>query len=170
MSRPTAAQLRAHLGLAPLPHEGGFFAETYRRAMPEAWIASGTPSTLATAIYYLLTPDTFSALHRLAHDEIYHHYLGDPVELVQLHPDGRIARIVLGKNVIDGGHALQCVVPAGVWQGSRLLDDGRADSYALLGTTMAPGFDFADFELGARDALTAAYPNAAASIAALTRA
>ncbi len=161
--------LMAHLGLEPLPEEGGYFAETYRSSiqipvecLPRRYTAS---RSCATAIYYLLTPDTFSALHRLPGDEIYHVYLGDPVDLLLLHPDETGEVLTLGQD-LEAGMQLQTVVPGGAWQGSRLRDGGR---YALLGTTMAPGFALEDFELGDREALRQDYPAFADWIMKLTR-
>jgi uncharacterized protein len=154
-------------GLQPHP-EGGFFRETYRcaetipaTALPPRY---GKDRNLSTAIYYLLTPDGFSALHRLQSDEIFHFYAGDPVTMLQLHADGRAETIVLGRDVA-AGQQLQVVVPRGVWQGM-ILNDGGA--FALLGTTVSPGFDFADFELGIRAALIRQYPSCAALIERLT--
>jgi predicted cupin superfamily sugar epimerase len=154
----TAEELIRLLRLEPLPREGGWYRETYRSALqwPAAARAAGT------AIYYLLTPDTFSALHRLPTDEVFHFYLGDPVEMLQLGPSptegGRI--LTLGPDILAGQQA-QTVVPAGVWQGSQLREGGR---FALMGTTMAPGFDFADYEAGERAVLTAMYPEFAGRI------
>lgn len=156
------------LGLLPLPFEGGWYAETYRavHAIEPAALPPGYPGprALATAIYYLLTPDTFSRMHRLRGDEIYHFYLGDPVELVVLHPDGAGDRVILGQD-LTVGMRVQHRVPGGNWQGSRLLPGGR---FALMGTTMAPGFDLADFEPGSRSALTASHPDLVEAIARLT--
>jgi uncharacterized protein len=167
----TAEQVIELLGLAPLPVEGGFFRQTYRSdetitggALPARY---GRPKTLGTAIYYLLTsdPDSFSALHRLPTEEVYHFYLGDPVEMLLLHPDRRSERVLLGHD-IAGAQRVQQVVPRAVWQGSRLVDGGR---FALMGTTMAPGYDDRDYEGGERDALTRDYPAEAERIARLTR-
>jgi predicted cupin superfamily sugar epimerase len=149
---PTARDIIDLLGLRPLPLEGGYYRETYRSA--ESFPRGGTVKSAGTAIYYLLTPDTFSALHRLPTDEVFHFYLGDPVEMLQLPPGGPGNVITLGPDLIAGQRP-QVVVPRGVWQGSRLRDGGR---FALLGTTMAPGFDFADYEAGDPAALAAAYP------------
>ena len=164
-----AEELKAALGLEPLPVEGGYFAETYRSGikipadvLPEG---SDVSRSLATAIYYLLTPHTFSALHRLASDEVYHFYLGDPVELVRLFEDGRAETIMLGPDILEGMR-VQAVVPAGVWQGSRLAQGG---GFALMGTTMAPGFDPGDYEHGKRDELLELFPQARELITALTR-
>ena len=122
---------------------------------------------VGTAIYYLVTgsPDGFSALHRLRTDEVYHFYLGDPVEQLLLHADGRSEVVVLGHD-IAAGQRVQHVAPRDSWQGTRLREGGR---WALLGTTMAPGFDFQDYEAGDRATLSTAYPHEAARIAALTR-
>ena len=165
----TAEQVRESLKLEPHPIEGGYFVETYRSA--QKLPASALPGTyrgeraLATAIFYLLTPDTFSAMHRLPTDEIFHFYLGDPVEMLQLAPDGAGRTIVLGQD-IAAGMLLQHVVPAGTWQGSRLAPGGK---FALLGTTMAPGFDPRDYESGRREELSARYPVYAPLIGRLSR-
>lgn len=162
-------ELKALLGLKPLPEEGGFYAETYRTV--EAVDGGGLPArygstrSLGTAIYYLLTPDTFSAMHRLRSDEVYHFYLGDPVEMLQLWPDGSGKVAIIG-NDLRGGMRPQLVVPQGVWQGSRLRPGGE---FALMGTTMSPGWDAADFELGGRDALIQKFPAFADRILELTR-
>jgi uncharacterized protein len=162
----TAEQLIAALELKPLPVEGGYYRETYRSNLElPAGCLGGTyrgARWLGTAIYYLLTPDAFSALHRLPGAEVFHFYLGDPVEMLQLdNGSGRI--ITLGQDVL-AGQMVQTVVPGGVWQGSRLRPGGR---FALLGTTMAPGFDFADYEAGVRSDLTVQYPAFADRIARL---
>jgi uncharacterized protein len=135
-----AATIRHLLDLAPLTFEGGFFRETYR-------------SPHSTAIYFLLTEDTSSRFHRLRGDEVYHFYLGDPVELYVLQ-DGDGELRTLGTNLAHGERP-QTVVPAGAWQGSRLVPGGKV---ALLGTTMAPGFDLAHFEAAERDTLSKDYP------------
>jgi predicted cupin superfamily sugar epimerase len=160
MTGMTATEVIERLGLVPLEGEGGLYRQT--------WTLSGGPgdrSPLATAIYYFLTPDTFSELHQLHADEIYHFYLGDPVELTTLALDGSVGRHLLGPD-LRAGMAVQLVVPAGTWQGSRLRDGGE---WALLGTTMAPGFDPARYVQGSRASLLGSYPSAAAEIAALTR-
>lgn len=141
------------LGLSPLPVEGGWFRETWR-------------SDYGTAIYYLLTLETFSAIHRLPGVEVFHFYLGDPVEMLQLRDDGAAEVVVLGHD-LDRGMRPQVVVPGGVWQGCRLAEGGRL---ALMGTTMAPGFDPRDFELARRADLLARHPAHAARIRALTAA
>jgi predicted cupin superfamily sugar epimerase len=155
----TADRLIDLLGLAPLPGEGGFYRETYRAALPSC----RPDRSAATAIYYLLTPDTCSRLHRLASDEVYHYHLGGPVELLLLGPDG--GRVVtLGPDLL-AGQQVQTVVPAGTWQGSSLA---AGAAFALLGTTVAPGFDFADFEAADAAGLSARYPDFADRIARLS--
>jgi uncharacterized protein len=124
-----------------------------------------TPRDASTAIYYLLTSDTFSALHRLRGDEVFHFYRGDPVEMLHLRPDGTGATFTLGPKPHEGMHP-QIVVPGGVWQGARMVEGGR---YALLGCTVAPGFEFEDFELGNRNDLLRDFPDHAEMIRALTR-
>lgn len=165
----TAERIKALLRLEPLAMEGGYFFQTYRsaeeiprEALPERYQGR---KPFGTAIYYLLTPDTFSALHRLPTDEIYHFYLGDPVELVQLHPDGSGSVTILGHDLLAEMRP-QVVVPRGVWQGSRLRPGGQ---FSLMGTTMAPGFEGSDFEGGSREALRSAYPAFDRLILALTR-
>jgi uncharacterized protein len=166
MNAKTIIEKLAH---QPLPGEGGFYKETYRAAeripisaLPKRYSAD---KCMGTAIYYLLTPDTFSALHRLPADEIFHFYLGDPVILLQLSPDGTGRTVTIGNNIL-AGETPQWVVPRQVWQGTMLPEGGK---FALLGTTMAPGFDFADCELGNRAQLLAQYSKYAALITRLTK-
>jgi predicted cupin superfamily sugar epimerase len=161
--------LKKTLGLRPLPQEGGFYAESYRS--DETLSKEHLPGRYAgercfsTAIYFLLTAESFSALHRLSSDEIWHFYLGDPVEMLQLgEPDtGRI--VTLGLDFARGMRP-QVLVPRGCWQGARLVPGGH---FALLGATVSPGFEFADFELGERKSLLADYPAFASLIKELTR-
>jgi predicted cupin superfamily sugar epimerase len=167
----TLERLIEFLGLAPLPDEGGLFRQTYladERIAPEALPARyRSAKAYGSAIYNLLTDaaDSFSALHRLPTDEVYHFYLGDPVRMLLLHPDGASGQVVLGPRILEGQH-VQFVVPRGVWQGSRLAPGGR---WALLGTTMAPAFGPEDYEGAQRAPLQAAYPDRAALIQELTR-
>jgi predicted cupin superfamily sugar epimerase len=164
-----ADDLIRQLRLQPLRIEGGYYVETYRSAgqIPRSALPPGYggPRSFATAIYYLLTPDTFSGLHRLPSDEMFHFYLGDPVEMLQLRPDGSGEVVVIGTD-LQAGMSPQVLVPGGVWQGCRLAAGGR---YALMGVTVAPGFEFADFESGSREELLARYPAFANLIRALTR-
>lgn len=163
---PTADDLIKHLGLTPHPKEGGFFRETYRAAESQSALPTRYqgPRSASTAIYYLLTPSTYSALHRLQTDEIFHFYLGDPIRMLQLNPDGTGRTIVLGQDV-RAGQQVQVVVPRGVWQGSCLEPGGQ---FALLGCTVAPGFEYADYESGDRQTLLGQYPAFAETIERLT--
>jgi predicted cupin superfamily sugar epimerase len=164
----TAQEIIRQLNLQKHPKEGGYFRETYRsplstprEQLPPAY--SG-PRSFSTAIYYLITPDSFSAMHCLPGEEIFHHYLGDPVEMLLLHADGRSEIVTMGKD-LSRGHVPQVVVPASTWQGSRLIEGG---SFALLGCTMSPGFDYADYQHGSREELMRRYPSQAQLIGALT--
>lgn len=165
----TAEELKKLFNLVPLPMEGGYFVETYRtpEVVPQAALPSRYRGDRAfgTAIYFLLTPDVFSALHQLKSDETYHFYLGDPVTMLLLHPDGESEVITLGQD-IETGQRVQVVVPRGRWHGSFLQPGG---AFALMGTTMAPGFDPADFEIGDRQALIGDYPDQWFLIERLTR-
>lgn len=164
----TADEIIDLLKLKPHPKEGGFFSETYRAeetipagALPKRY---GGVRAFGTCIYYLLTPGTFSAIHRLQSDEIFHFYLGDPVEMLRLFPDGRGKTVTIGFD-LRAGMMPQVIVPRGVWQGSRLVAGGK---FALLGCTVAPGFDFADYEHGRREDLLANHPGFWEKIVALT--
>jgi predicted cupin superfamily sugar epimerase len=167
----TAQEIIASLGLKPHPIEGGYFRETYRSAptiptesLPSGYFARGNRS-FGTAIYYLLTPETFSELHRLPTEEVFHLYMGGPVRMLQLAPGESGREVVLGTD-LAAGERPQVVVPPGVWQGSAL--EPGAD-FALLGATMAPGFDYADYDQGQREELIQLYPEHAERIRQLTR-
>jgi uncharacterized protein len=168
---PNANQIIEALGLRPHPIEGGFFRETYRSAgsIPAPELPDGyrteSGRSFGTAIYYLLTADTFSEMHRLPTEEVFHLYLGGPVRMLQLFADGGGREVIIGADVLAGQRP-QVIVPPGVWQGSR-LEPGV--EFALLGATMAPGFDYADYEQGRRGELMEQYPDYAAIIRELTR-
>ena len=155
----TAKQLIAKLRLKLLENEGGHYCETYRSVesidgenLPERY---KTNRCLSTAIYYLLTPKTKSRMHRIISDEIYHFYFGSPVEMLHLYPNGDSNIFYLGNDIMSGQKP-QITVPAMVWQGCRLVDGGDV---ALLGTTVAPGFDPLDYEHGNRNDLLKRFPN-----------
>ena len=156
----TAQWLIDKFGLAPLPGEGGYYHQTYRSE--ESMKRKDVAKPVSTAIYFLLTPETKSALHRLPTDEIFHFYLGDAVEMVQIDQSGKLKRVRLGSDLVNG-ESVQVLVPAGVWQGSALVPGGK---WALMGTTMAPGFDFSDLELATKD-LSSQYPSHRETIEAL---
>ena len=165
----TAAEIKAHLNLAAHPREGGYFIQTWKseEEIPQSALPGRYSGQRAagTAIYYLLEPGAFSEMHRLASDEVFHFYYGDPVEMLQLWLDGTSRVVILG-NDLAAGRLPQVIVPKLVWQGSHLAPGG---SVALLGCTVSPGFDYADYQAGDREALAKAYPHEAARIAALTR-
>jgi predicted cupin superfamily sugar epimerase len=146
------------LGLEPHPSEGGYYRETYRsdEVMGAGCLPSRYPGerSACTAIYYLVTPSSPSRLHRLRTDEIFHFYMGDPVLMLQLDPDGGGKTVLVGSD-LRSGQVPQVVVPRGHWQGILLADGG---SFALLGTTVAPGFSFDDYGEGDATALSAKYP------------
>ncbi len=151
------------LALAPHP-EGGYYRETYRSGTLIEAGGRGSRA-MATAVCFLVTDESFSAMHRLASDEVYHFYGGDPLEMLILVPGEPARRPVLGSDVAAGMRP-QILVPAGAWQGSRVRPGGR---FTLFGTTMSPGFDFEDFMLGRRRDLVGLFPHMEAEISALTR-
>lgn len=159
----TADKIRHMLQLEPHPVEGGWYRRTYTSAVSVALLRGVRP--YGTAIYYLLEAGTFSEMHVLASDEIFHFYLGDPVEMLQLYPDGGSAVFTLGPD-LAAGQLVQLVVPAGVWQGTRLMGDGQV---ALLGCTVTPGFDFADYRSARAEELVATWPLETERIRRLTR-
>jgi predicted cupin superfamily sugar epimerase len=165
----TAEEIKQRLGLEAHPREGGYFVQTWKseEQIPLSALPGRYTGTRAagTAIYYLLEPTTFSEMHRLISDEVFHFYLGDPVEMLQLWPDGSSKVVTLGSD-LAAGMLPQLVVPQGVWQGSRLAAGGKV---GLLGCTVSPGFDYADYETGTRAELLALYPEAALRIEELTR-
>ena len=164
----TAKQIIDLLGLVPLPREGGWYRETYRADLhlPAAALAPrySADRSAGTAIYYLLKPGHVSELHTLPGDEVFHFYLGSPVRMLQLWPGGTGREVVLGTD-LAAGQVPQCVVPAGVWQGTKLIADA---GFALLGATMAPGFEYVDYVGGSRAELTAKWPVFTGRIAELT--
>ncbi len=159
--RPSVSDLIRKFDLQPLPIEGGLFRQTWRGPAN----ADGKPAGTCIYVLYTREPDSFSALHRLPTDEIWHFYLGDPLLLLLLFPDGGSRRVILGSDVLAGQH-VQFIVPAGTWMGARVAAGG---DYALVGCTMALGFTSDDYQGGTRDELTAQYPSEAECVAQLTR-
>jgi predicted cupin superfamily sugar epimerase len=157
-----------HLGLVPHP-EGGYYRETYRSSLTiarEALPPQFTgPRLVSTAIYFLLDGENFSAFHRLRSDELWHFYAGDSLLVDVIEEDGRHSEILIGSDP-EAGESLQAVVKAGCWFASSLRG---SSSYALAGCTVAPGFDFEDFELGRRYDLIGLYPQHRKLIERLTR-
>lgn len=155
----TAEDVIRQLDLKPLPEEGGYYRETYREAdiaVPARSVGIDSPTNrvASTAIYYLLVPQSFSALHRIKSDEIFHFYSGDPVEMIQIDALGNLTTYTLGANIFKG-EIPQVVVPKGAWQALRLKPGG---AWALMGTTVAPGFEFEDFEVGERQSMLNQFP------------
>jgi len=168
MTKPTAQEVIDLLGLIPHPEEGGWFLEIHRSSesfpldnLPERYSGNRCHST---AIYYLLTPETYSHMHRLVTDEIFHFYAGDPCEMLQLHQDGSGETITLGNDLLSGQKP-QVRVPCSSWQGMRLLPGG---TFALMGCTVAPGFEFADYAHGTRQSLVDNCPKFKEQIIRLT--
>lgn len=164
MDRPTAAEIIKHLSLIPLPEEGGFFRQTV--CSPQQCADGIHP--IGTLIYFLMTPDGFSAMHRLPNPEIWIWQLGDPAEMLLLHPDGSGELRTLGPD-LAAGHSLQLTTPANAWQGTRILPTSPHHGYTLVSCMMSPGFHESDFELGERDGLSRAYPDWTEAIAERTR-
>ena len=165
---PEARMWIERLGLSPHP-EGGFFVETYRSSdiIPAAVLPQrfAGPRSLATSIYFLLAGDDFSAFHRLLSDEVWHFYAGAGLSLYQISDSGHLTEHRMG-NVASLDQHPQVTVLGRTWLAARPVE---ATSYALVGCTTSPGFDFADFELGERSMLVARYPLHSALIKALTR-
>jgi predicted cupin superfamily sugar epimerase len=149
--------------------EGGYFRQTYRsevsiaqEALPAGFAGARAAST---AIYFLLEEENFSAFHRLRSDEVWHFYAGDPLVVHVIEPEGHYSSILLGCD-LEAGQVLQGVVRAGCWFASHVAD---WNSFSVVGCTVAPGFDFDDFELGKRAELVATYPQHRELIQRLTR-
>jgi hypothetical protein len=149
--------------------EGGFYREAYRsreeipaRALPDRYAGQ---RTFATSIYFLLPSDEVSVFHRLKSDEVWHFYQGSFLSLYMISPAGELREIRLSGN-FEAGHVFQAVVPSGNWFGAAV---GEPDSYSLVGCTVAPGFEFIDFELGQREKLLSLFPQHQDVILKLTR-
>jgi uncharacterized protein len=155
------------LQLAPHP-EGGYFRQTYRSDLiipPEALPRFSGSRAVSTGIYFLLEGGNFSAFHRLRSDEMWHFYLGSPVVVDRIGPGGDYSSFRLGSDP-EGGEVFQAVVGAGCWFASHVAD---WTSWALVGCTVAPGFDFTDFEIAERTKLIELYPEHRQIIEQLTR-
>ena len=161
-------QLINHLKLLPHP-EGGYYAETYRS--PETIVSHALPNrfggdrSFSTAIYFLIPVGQFSAWHRIQADELWHFYEGQPLHVYVIYADGNMEIIKLG-SAIENGEVFQAMVPAGCWFASKPM--GK-EGYSLVGCTVAPGFDFTNFELAEREQLAKNYPEHAPLIVEMTR-
>ena len=163
----TAQSYIQALQMQPHP-EGGFFRESYRseQTMEVPAPGGGTQQrNVCTAIYFLLEAGNFSAFHRIKSDEIWHFYAGQALEVLELLPDGELCCTRLGPDILRG-ELPQYVVPADTWFASRVVDGG---TFSLVGCTVAPGFDFADFQLARRQELLEIFPQHRQIITELTR-
>lgn len=160
--RLSVDELIAHWNLEPMGAENVLFTQSY---LSDQQDENGNPQY--TAIIALITnhSDSFSDMHRLVNDELWHFYLGDAIELLLLLPNGSSELVILGQEIL-AGEKLQFLVPAGVWMGARLKSGGE---YAVFGNTMSPGFMQKDFEIGSAKELKAAWPQQADMIDSLTR-
>ncbi|MCB9592793.1 MAG: cupin domain-containing protein [Sandaracinaceae bacterium] len=168
----TAEELVERFSMQENTAEGGYFAEVYTASLLlPANFATRQPNQqlpICGSIYYMVTEASFSALHRVSSDMLYHFYAGDPVEVLLLDPSGASPeerRVDFGNDLGAGQHP-SLVIPGGVWMGSRMKGSG---AYAFMGVSMAPAFDPASYEIGAREALTAQFPESAALVAEYTR-
>lgn len=154
-----------HLGLEPHP-EGGYYKETYRSSAQVSFLDYQDQRNVSTGIYFLLTKGNFSAFHRIKSDEMWHFYAGDSVSIFIIYPTGELKEIRLGLD-LENGEVPQAVVPANCWFASKVFITGK---YGLVGCTVAPGFDFKDFELAKQTKLISQFPEHTELILSLTRA
>jgi predicted cupin superfamily sugar epimerase len=168
MSMPVVQLLINQFELQPHP-EGGWYKQTYESG--ETIVVSALPSrfpgnrSFSTAIYFLLEKENFSAFHRIKSDECWHFYSGDPLNVYIIHPDGKLETVLLGSD-FEKGQQFQFVVPANCWFASRPAEESE---YCFVGCTVAPGFDFEDFELANADELSTMYPHHTELIRSLVR-
>jgi uncharacterized protein len=167
-ARRIAEQWAELLTMTPHP-EGGWYRETYRSqgSIPADALAPvfDGERSFCTSILFLLTADSFSAFHRIKSDELWHFHTGDAIVVHEIADDGSYTRHVLGSDPLAGQH-FQCAVRAGSWFASEVVEGG---SFGLVGCTVAPGFDFRDFELARKEALCGLFPQHGALITRLTR-
>jgi predicted cupin superfamily sugar epimerase len=169
----SAQQVRDWLNLQPNPQEGGFLASVYTstivvpgKVLPKKLPPAKDDRPICSAIYYFLEAPGFSAMHRVTGDMLYHFYAGDPVQMLLLSEDGSAEVTIFGNNLALGQNPMK-MIPGGTWLGSRLTPGG---TWALMGVSMAPGFDPVDYTIGQRKELIARYPEQEQLITLLTRA
>jgi uncharacterized protein len=160
----TVSDIVGHLQMLPHP-EGGYYRETYRAQEQAMFENMEGKRNLATAIYFLIEKNNFSALHKIKSDETWHFYDGDALEVIEITEEGEVIKTAIGRN-LQQGEVYQYTVKAGRWFGSRVKEDG---SYSLVGCTVAPGFDFRDFELAKQQTLCRQYPQHEELIQEMTR-
>jgi predicted cupin superfamily sugar epimerase len=152
--------------LSMLPHpEGGYFKENYRSELQVKFTGFEEHRNVATSIFFLLEDGKFSALHRIKSDEIWHFYDGDPLEIIEISPEGTLTKTLLGRNITEDQKLVYCV-KAGNWFGSR---PATGSNFSLVGCTVAPGFDFVDFEMPNRDFFISHFPQHREIVFAMTR-
>lgn len=162
----TAQDIIQLLKLVPLPQEGGFYRRTYTAAGTLPYIRDpGGKRAYSSAIYYLITAESFSSLHKVTQDELFHFYMGDPVEMIQISDAGLLQKTIIGTDLSQGQEP-QVLAPRNVWQGTRLLGNGK---WALLGCTLAPAFEFSDFVTKTRAEFLKLFPQHRAEIESFTR-
>ncbi len=152
------------MNLIPLPEEGGYFRETYRS--DKVVQCDLGLRRECTAIYYLISPESFSGLHWVDQEEIFHFYAGNSVEMFQIDKDGNGKKIIIGNDIFSG-QSPQVIVPGGTWQGTRLLNSNE-NAWALMGCTVAPGFEYENFHIEDRASLTKKYPHLSEDIKRFT--
>jgi len=156
----TSAQLIKRLALVAHP-EGGHFKETYRSQQRVARAADGIDRAASTAIYYLLRSGERSTWHRIKSDEVWHFYDGSPLHIHVLEQNGALTTLRLGNPLLHDGAAFQAVVPAGTWFAAECADPR---THSLVGCTVAPGFEFTEFEIADKNILLQAWPQHASVI------
>ncbi|TAL75544.1 MAG: cupin domain-containing protein [Burkholderiaceae bacterium] len=165
MSSPAVTRLVHQFDLQPHP-EGGYYRETYRCEERVQRLQSGQERSASTAIYYLLSGDAYSAWHRIRSDELWHFHAGCPLDIHVLDDLGQLRTLRLGNVLEDPSARFQAVVPAGRWFAAERIDHR---SYSFVGCTVAPGFEFSEFELADAAQLQMQYPQHAALIQRLGR-
>jgi predicted cupin superfamily sugar epimerase len=161
-----AKQVIELMKLEPLQGEGGYFRRTYCSTQTAEYRNQVKP--IVSAIYYLITPDDFSALHILKRDEIFHFYAGDSIEFVKI-VNGKAETIAFGNDILNGDTP-QVIVEGGVWQALRISEKSKTKhGWALVGTTVSPAFEYDDFTIGIRSELTNEFPHLSAVINRFTR-
>lgn len=145
--------------------EGGYYKETYRSESLSDFDGFDGKRNYSTGIYFLIENDNFSALHRIKSDEMWHFYGGDPLEVIEITLAGTLKKTLIGNN-ISAGEVPQYVVPKHHWFGSRVKSGGK---HSFVGCTVAPGFDFKDFEMAERKALSEEFPQHKSIIHEMTR-
>lgn len=167
---PEARVIVDHLRMQKIPHEGPWFAPSYRSddaLEGAAALRYDSERVVCSSIHALMTSESFSAMHRLGSDELWHFHAGAPLALLLLHANGAAEDVIIGPKLLAGHHA-QYTVHAGTWIGAKPLGDASHD-WSLIGNVVTPGFEYADYEAGIREQLIAQWPTRAADIRILTR-